>query len=98
MMSCHRNVIIFRVPARIPATLACVSNDANSLTWQAGINWQVPEAHTEALGHPLQVWMVADHQGDLTAQLACLMADQEVVQAVVLLADQYGHALHLFLV
>jgi hypothetical protein len=64
-----------------------VAHMCPSFTWQLGVDGQVPEANAKAFCHFLKVWMVADHERNLTAQLACFVADQEVVQAVVLLAD-----------
>lgn len=53
------------------------------------------EGDAELHGHPLQVRVVADDAHNLAGELAGLVADEEVVEAVVGLADEDREALHL---
>ena len=50
----------------------------------------VPERNSKLLSNRRQVCVVADDDWHMTAQLSCLQADEQIVQAVVHFADHEG--------
>ncbi len=56
---------------------------------------QVLEGNAEGGGHFPEVLVIADHQRDVASKLAASMPNEQIVQAVVLLADQHRDPLEL---
>lgn len=46
-----------------------------------------PEGYTKLLSNWCQVWVIADDDRNLTAQLSCLEPDQQIIQAMIQFAD-----------
>jgi hypothetical protein len=61
-------------------------------------DWQELEVHIKHLGHMFQIRMVADDNWDVTLQLIVMLANEQVKQAMVHLADEDSHPLALWLI
>lgn len=53
------------------------------------VDGQVVELDVVALGQGLEVWVIGDDDGDVDGQLACLVPEQQIVEAMADLGDHY---------
>ena len=73
----------------------------NNMLWRDDMNkitTFVPEGDPKLLSNWRQIWVITDDDWNMAAELASLEAYEQIVQAVIKLADQQRHTLDLAVV